>query len=268
VVDTLVKTAEIDGFRKGKAPKAKVLETVDEAKLNGEVVNILLQKYYPQALKEHHIMPVSNPKVEIKDFNQNQNFRFTATVATRPEVKIGDYKAEIKKSYEEKNKQFKELNAEKLKKGEKIDTDHIHLTANDVLDAVNKVTDVDIADILIEDEVNRMLTRLINQAQAVNLSLEQYLESQGKTAESLKEEYSKVAKQNLAAEFALSKLITDNKVEVSDEEVEKMINATGDIQAKEQMQNENEKWYIKSVLAKNKLISELIEEAQGVSKHE
>ena len=45
VVDALVDTAEISGFRKGKAPKDKVLEKTDPAKLNGEVVNKLLETY-------------------------------------------------------------------------------------------------------------------------------------------------------------------------------------------------------------------------------
>jgi trigger factor len=58
VYDTLLaqvaETAEIKGFRKGQAPKEMVEEKTDLSKLYGEVINNLLQLYYPQALKEQY----------------------------------------------------------------------------------------------------------------------------------------------------------------------------------------------------------------------
>lgn len=83
-LDEAVKTAKIEGFRPGTAPKDIVKEKIGESKLYGDVINDLLETYYPQALKENLVVPVSNPKVEIEVFDPEKDLEFTATVAIRP----------------------------------------------------------------------------------------------------------------------------------------------------------------------------------------
>jgi len=253
ILTDVVNEAEIPGFRKGHAPKEMVLEKTDVSSLYGEVVNELLKTYYPQALKEHLIQPIANPKVEIKEFDLEKDFTFVATIATRPDVKIGDFRKKIKEQYE---------------KLEKLEDVHIHLTVANVIDSVVEVTEVELPEILIEDEIDRMLSRLVNQAESIGLSLDQYMKSQNKTSEQLRGEYKTIAEKNLKSELALSKLVTDEKIEVTDKEIEEMITASGDKTLMDQMQNDTEKWYIKSVLAKNKLISQLINEAEGEKAHD
>jgi len=263
VLTDIVNGAEIPGFRKGHAPKEMVLEKTDVSSLYGEVVNELLKTYYPQALKEHLIQPIANPKVEIKEFDLEKDFIFVATIATRPDVKIGDFRKSIKEKYENLEKQDKTLNEERLRKGEKLEDTHIHLTVANVIDSIVDVTEVELPEILIEDEIDRMLSRLVNQAESIGLSLDQYMKSQNKTSEQLRGEYKSIAEKNLKSELALSKLVIDEKIEVTDTEIEEMIAASKDQTLMDKMQNDTEKWYIKSVLAKNKLISKLINEAEG-----
>jgi ankyrin repeat protein len=119
IFDELVKNSELPGFRKGMAPKEMVKEKTDVSKLYGDVVNELLEKYYPQAIKENLISPVSNPKVEIKEFDLEKDFQFIATVAVRPEVKIGDYKTKLKEAYTEIDEKRRRVvaNREIVKKG-------------------------------------------------------------------------------------------------------------------------------------------------------
>jgi len=83
----------------------------------------------------------------------------------------------------------------------------------------------------------------------------------------LRNEYTKIAENNIKAEFVLSELIKKENIEVSDEEIEEMIKAAGDpnlVKSEDPMQ----KLYIKSILQKNKLISKLAEEAEGDKHHE
>jgi FKBP-type peptidyl-prolyl cis-trans isomerase (trigger factor) len=263
ILDKAVQNTEIEGFRKGTAPRDMVKVKVGVSNLYGDVINELLQKYYPQALKENLISPVSNPKVEIKEFDLEKEFEFSTTVAIRPEIKIGDYKKELKKRYDERTTQKRKENEEKLKKGEKLDNSHAHLGSNDVVDVLLKNSEVEIADILIEEETNRLISRLVDQTQAVGLSMESYLKSQDKTAEQLRAEYSKLAEQNLKAEFVLNYLVSLEKVTVEDKEVEDMIAAVGDEKTKERLQDPMQKLYIKTILQKNKIISKLIEETEG-----
>ncbi len=260
VLDQVVKETELPGFRKGMAPRDMVKEKADISKLYGEVVNNLLQTYYPQALKENAIAPVSNPKVEIKEFDINKDFEFVATVATRPEVKIGEYKTKLKELYENKLTKAKEGNAEKLKNGEPIEEPHIHMSPNEAIDEILKVSDVEVPEMLIEDETERMMTRLIDQAQSIGLSLDQYLKAQNKTPEQLRADYSKVAENSLKSEFVLSELVKESKITVDDAEIEDAIVASGQDPAN--FKDNVEKWYIKSILEKNKLLSELIDAAE------
>ncbi|MCA9308512.1 MAG: trigger factor [Patescibacteria group bacterium] len=267
VLSEVVVHTTVPGFRKGKAPKDKVLERTDISKLYGEVVNALLKNYYPQALKENKIEPVSNPQVEIKEFDLEKDFNFIATVAVKPDVKVGDYKKALKKAYEQLKKQTQEDNKEKLEKGEELTTDDkVNLSSAHVIEAILEVSKMELSDMLVEQEAERMLSRLINQAQAVGLTLERYLEAQGKTEEQLKEDYKKVAENTLQSEFALNQLVKDLGIEIPDQEIEDMINASGIPDASAKLQSPTEKWYIKSILEKNKLITQLIEEVEGGTK--
>ncbi|OGC57973.1 hypothetical protein A2976_01600 [candidate division WWE3 bacterium RIFCSPLOWO2_01_FULL_41_9] len=260
VLDKLIKDTEVQGFRKGMAPKEKVLEKTDINKLYGEVINELLQANYVQAIKEHQIAPVSNPRVEIKEFHLDKDFEFTAVVPVRPEVKVGDYRKALKEAHDKKDEEDKKLNADRLAKGETLADTHAHLTPNEVVGIINENSEVEIPDMLVEDETERMMARLVDQAGSIGLSLDQYLKAQNKTAEQLRSDYSKISEVSIRSEFVLGHLVQENKMEVTEEELEETVKASGNPDALEQLKNPVEKWYIKSALEKNKLINSLIEE--------
>ncbi|RJR27372.1 hypothetical protein C4561_02355 [candidate division WWE3 bacterium] len=267
-LDKAVENTEIEGFRKGKAPRDMVKEKVGERNLYGDVINDLLQIYYPQALKENMIVPIANPKVEIKEFDIDKDLEFTATIATKPEVKVGEYIKPLKESFEARLSEKKKSNESKIKNGEKIDEAHVHVSPNEIIDILTKVSEVEIADILVEEETDRMMSRLLDQAQSIGLSIDQYLKAQNKTADQLKNDYSDIAEKNLKAEFILGKLVLDKNIEVTDKEIEETMAAAGYENVEERMKDNIEKYYIKSILQKNKLISNLIEEIEGENHHE
>lgn len=263
VVTDLAKSAEMPGFRKGTAPKEMVKDRLDPNELANQVINDLLQTFYTQAIKENNLAPVSNPRVEVKEFDPNKDFEFTATIPLKPEVKTGDYKKELKQLHDKLEDDARQLNAKKLAEGDKMEEQSVHLNMNEVVGALTKVSEVEIPDMLIEDETERMLSRLIQQAQSINLSLEQYLKAQNKTSDELKGEYQQTAEKNLKSEFVLAHLVKVENIVVDDDEIEQAALASGDERALERLKNPMEKWYIRSILEKNKLISKLIEEAAG-----
>ena len=270
ILAELVSTSTVTGFRPGKAPKDKVLESLDKNKLNGEVVNKALQKFYPQALKEQHIIPTGNPRVEIKQFDLDKDFIFIAMVPLKPEIEIGEYLPALKKILKERKEKAKAEKEEKLKKGESITDVHDHLHPSDVVQTLIEVSKLEVADIMIEEETNRMLSRLLEQAEQVGLSLDQYLQAQGKTAEQLREDYNKISEQTLKAEFILAELVKKAGIEVSDDEVKQALTASGADDIEEQMKDKMKVWYVKAILEKNKLITQIMEEAEkdGDSKEE
>ena len=267
-LDKAVQETEIQGFRKGNAPREMVKEHIGVSNLYGDVINDLLQIYYPQVLKENHVAPVSNPKVEIKEFDLEKDLEFVATVAVRPEVKMGDYKKTLKVKCDAKAAAARKENEAKLKKGEKLEDSHVHLGSNEVIDVLVKESEVEIADILIEEEADRLMARLVDQTQAIGLSMESYLRSQGKTADQLRKEYSEIAEKNLKAEFIMAHLVNEEKIEVSEKEIDDTIAAVGNEAMRAKLTDPVERLYIKSILQKNKLINKLIAEAEGENHHE
>jgi trigger factor len=267
ILADLVSNSTVTGFRPGKAPKEKVLESLDTGKLNGEVVNKALQTFYPQALKEHHILPAGNPRVEIKQFDLDKDFIFIARVPQKPEIEIGDYATVLKKTLKERKEASRAEKEEKLKKGESIGDVHDHLHPSDVVQALLEVSKLEIAEIMIEEETNRMLSRLLEQAEQVGLSLDQYLQAQGKTAEQLRADYDKISEQTIKAEFILAELVKKSAIEVGDEEVRQAIAASGGADVEEQMKDRMKVWYVKSILEKNNLITQIMEQAEDNQVH-
>ncbi len=83
---------QIAGFRKGKAPR-KLIEREYGAEVFFETaVNILYPEEVDNAVKESGLEIVARPEVEITDISKESGVKIKATVITKPEVEISDYK--------------------------------------------------------------------------------------------------------------------------------------------------------------------------------
>ncbi len=82
----------IPGFRKGKVPMNMVEKMYGPAVFYEEAANILMQQTYPEAMKESGLDIVSQPTVDIVQLEKGKPFIYTAEVAVRPEVTLGNYK--------------------------------------------------------------------------------------------------------------------------------------------------------------------------------
>ncbi len=84
---------EMDGFRKGKAPKT-VIEQRFGAETMREALGSLLSDAYVAAVKEAGIHPVSDPDVQLlEDQPKDGKYTFAATISVKPEFEIGDLSA-------------------------------------------------------------------------------------------------------------------------------------------------------------------------------
>lgn len=82
----------IPGFRKGKAPRKIIEQQYGVGVFYDDAINALLPEYYGQAIDELAIEPVDRPDVDIVEIEKGKPFVFTAEVAVRPEVELGEYK--------------------------------------------------------------------------------------------------------------------------------------------------------------------------------
>mgnify|MGYP000797372885 FL=1 len=82
----------LPGFRKGKAPRAMIEKMYGTGVFFEDAANELIPEAYETAAKESELEIVAQPEIEVTQMDKGTNFIFTATVAIKPEVTLGDYK--------------------------------------------------------------------------------------------------------------------------------------------------------------------------------
>ncbi len=87
----LASQINVPGFRKGKVPAAMVEQRVGRAAVLDEAINAALPEFYVQAAREHSLLVIGRPNVDIKEFNDNEKLEFTVEVSVRPEVTLPDF---------------------------------------------------------------------------------------------------------------------------------------------------------------------------------
>lgn len=92
----------IDGFRKGKAPKKIIEQTYGEEVFYEEAVERLIPESYVEAVKElEDIQPIAKPEMEIIQLEKGKPFIFKAIVDTKQEVELGEYKGIVLEKIDE-----------------------------------------------------------------------------------------------------------------------------------------------------------------------
>ena len=82
----------LPGFRKGKAPRKMIEQMYGKGIFLEDAANALIPEHYSKALAECELEIVSQPTIDITQAEPGKAFIFTAEVATKPEVTLGDYK--------------------------------------------------------------------------------------------------------------------------------------------------------------------------------
>ncbi len=112
------KSISIPGFRKGKAPMAMIEKMYGVGVFYEDAANIVIPEAYSKAADECELELVSRPEIDIVQIEKGKDFIFTAEVAVKPEVTLGDYKGvEVPKTVVEVTDE--EVEAELKKEQEK-----------------------------------------------------------------------------------------------------------------------------------------------------
>ncbi len=101
----------LPGFRKGKAPRKMIEKMYGTGIFYEDAANELIQTAYPDAAKESGLEIVARPEIDVVQIEDGKPFIFTALVAVKPEVTLGQYKGvEVEKKNAEVTED--EVNAE------------------------------------------------------------------------------------------------------------------------------------------------------------
>ena len=82
----------VPGFRKGKVPRQMIEKMYGVGIFYEDAANALIPTAYGKAYDECELDIVSQPKVEVVQLEKGKPFIFTAEVAVKPEVTLGEYK--------------------------------------------------------------------------------------------------------------------------------------------------------------------------------
>ncbi|WP_342535859.1 trigger factor [Sporosarcina sp. FSL K6-3508] len=88
----VVKKVQAPGFRKGKMPRKMFDKMYGEEALYNDAIDIVLPEAYSKAVEEADVEPIAAPEIDIEKLEKGEPVIFTAVIALKPEVKLGEYK--------------------------------------------------------------------------------------------------------------------------------------------------------------------------------
>ena len=126
----------IPGFRKGKAPRKLIEKMYGTGVFYEDAANDLIPTAYAEALKDCDLEIVSRPEINVTQIESGKPFIFTAEVAVKPEVTLGEYKGvEVEKSDVEVTEEDinKEVDKERENNSRTIDVDDRAVENGDII---------------------------------------------------------------------------------------------------------------------------------------
>ena len=138
-VQRISQYVNIDGFRKGKAPRAVVERHVGTERIKQEAIENLMPKAINQAVVDNNLDIIAQPYITNYNFNIGEDLTVTAKAELRPEVTLGQYKGltlEVKDSPIEEDAMQKSID----------NLLNQHSTQEIVIDRPTKDTDIAVID--------------------------------------------------------------------------------------------------------------------------
>lgn len=253
-VKELVSDIEIPGFRRGKAPPDKVIDQIPQNTLIEKTLSKILPKLAADAINQHKIKPAIYPKFELVKATENEAWQIRAVTCEIPDVKLGNYKKVVAGAARAKRIWTPEKGSkEKPKEPTREEKEQ------EVIKTLLETIKVRVPNILVEEEVNSRLARLLERLEKLGLTLEGYLSSIRKDSQAIRKEYEEQARNTLVLDIILSKIAESENIKVDDKQVDAAV-AAGSATSKlaERLNTPEQRRIIESILRRRAALDSLV----------
>jgi len=254
-LEEIAKNTELDGFRKGTAPKELVRQRVGQAKILEEAAKLAIEKIYPQIIAENKIEPLGYPEINITKLAPDNPFEFKAILFVLPEVKLPDYK-QIAMQFQLPKVEVTEEEIKQLKM-EKERRERERLK-EDLINRISAAAEFDVPDVLVESETNRMLENMKKRTlETLHMNFEEYLKAIKKTEKELHDEMFSQNQQKIKNYLVLQEIAKLENIEATAEEIEKAVSQAAAENQKGDLDLEQIKEYYKDIIKTEKVFERL-----------
>jgi FKBP-type peptidyl-prolyl cis-trans isomerase (trigger factor) len=196
VLVEIQKDFSLKGFRAGKVPLDTVETNTDPAHLMEHILTDLLNSAYPKKLTENKLHPIIDPKISILNppLALDKDWQIKIESCEIPEITINpEYQPQIKAAKTE--------------------------DLNKLLDILIKNSQVTLPAILLDTELNRQLSKLVDQTQQAGLTLNDYLKSKNLNLDQYKQQAKIDIQNEWTINLAISQISIDQKLAPTDVEI-------------------------------------------------
>lgn len=251
----VVSETEVPGFRKGTAPIDIARNTIAKERVYDKLIQKLFTDIYKEILDKDKVQPALAPKADLKKAEEGEDWELSLKIALQPEITLPDYKKIVSSAQSEvkkddiwvpgkDNEKTPDIEAQTNAKREKV--------LQKVLDELVKQTSIELSSIIVEYEVQRRLTQLLDDVRKVGLTIEAYLQSKNTTQDELKKHLEDDIMATYKIEYALTEIADKENITVEAEELDKLLkNLKNEEEKAEAMKNS---YVYMNMLRKQKVI--------------
>jgi trigger factor len=253
---TLHAQFEMVGFRKGKVPRELAEKNIDKDKVYSHLIREIMPKIYEEIIQKEQLHPILSPKIDLVKAKENEDWELKIMVAEKPEVKLKDYKKKVQEAKKTLKADDIWVPGKDEQKAPKDENQKKEKALNVSLEAVLAESECELPPLLIEEEMDRRLSQMVDDVQKIGLTMEKYLQTRNMTLESVKERLNREITDMYKLEFILQAIADEEKLEVKQEDLNALFSNIKE--EKDRKSAEANAYFYASVLRKQKALDYII----------
>jgi len=247
---------EMEGFRKGKVPRELAEKNIAKDSVYSHLIRELMPKIYEDIVKKENLKPILSPKIELVKAKENEDWELKVTLAEKPVVKLRDYKKQVQEAKKTLKADDIWVPGKEQTAPDKSADQKKEKVLNVSLEAVLKECECELPPLLIEEELDRRLSQMVDDVQKIGLTMDKYLQTRNLTMEKVKERLTREITDMYKLEFILQAIADEEKLEVKQEDLNALFSNIKE--EKDRKAAEANAYFYASVLRKQKALDFII----------